>query len=118
MPPKEKRIFKKVQSHSLIMKGISTTLVIIVTAIVILVAALVVLTIFGGGITPIVDITQAKNMCASEGAIVCSATGQLPTNWNIQTKTVGEARTPTSCFELLGGSSCKCENNQLTTGCQ
>ncbi|MCK4496952.1 MAG: hypothetical protein KAU24_02070 [Candidatus Aenigmarchaeota archaeon] len=97
------------------MKGISTTLVIIVTAIVILVAALVVLTIFGGGITPIVDLTRAKSMCVSEGAIACTSTGNLPTTWYAQTKTVGSERTPMSCYELLS-PSCKCVNNKLE-GC-
>jgi hypothetical protein len=70
------------------MKGISTTLVIIITAVVVLVAALVVLSIFGGGIQPVVDITQARSVCLSEAAGTCSLTGQMPSTWNSPIKSV------------------------------
>jgi hypothetical protein len=70
------------------MKGISTTLVIIVTAIVILVAALVVLTIFGGGMQPIVDMTQGRNICLQQVAQSCSLTGDVPPTWNVPTMNV------------------------------
>ncbi len=94
------------------MKGISTTLVIIVTAIVILVAALVVLTIFGGGIQPIVDITEARNICLQQAAQSCSITGVLPPTWNVPTMNVRENNivAPYPCSHVKIANCNKCED--------
>ena len=81
------------------MKGISTTLIIVVTAIVILVAALVVLSIFGQGITPITDITQARNICQQQVAVTCQAIGQVPPTWHQNTMRQGDIMV--SCSELV-----------------
>ncbi len=89
------------------MKGISTTLVIIVTAIVILIAALVVLTIFGGGIQPIVDITEARNLCMQQAAVTCQATNKMPPAWNGDLwYTVGGVRTKGSCRVIAECNDC------------
>ncbi|MCK4496951.1 MAG: hypothetical protein KAU24_02065 [Candidatus Aenigmarchaeota archaeon] len=90
------------------MKGISTTLVIIVTAIVILVAALVVLTIFGGGMTPIVDWTSKQSLCMTEYVSICAATGSEPPAWNVKVDVTisGEVRL-CSCADLVGECACK-----------
>jgi hypothetical protein len=72
------------------MKGISATLLIIVSAIVILIAALVVLTIFGSGITPIVDLTNGRNLCLQQVAQSCTITGDVPPTWNAATMNVKE----------------------------
>ena len=90
------------------MKGISTTLVIIVTAIVILVAALVVLTIFSGGITPVVDFTSKQSLCMAEYASVCAATDSEPPAWNVKVDVTisGEVRL-CSCADLVEECICK-----------
>ncbi len=94
------------------MKGISTTLIIIVTAIVILVAAIVVLTIFGEAIWPIVDITQARSTCIQQAGATCLASGRLPTTWNAQFYyKEGDTKKLGSCKTFY--PSCKCEDNSL-----
>jgi len=91
------------------MRGISTTLVIVVTAIVILVAALVVLTIFGGGIQPVVDWTSKQSLCMTEYASVCAATDKEPPTWNVKMDvTIGGEVKSCSCANLV--ESCACEN--------
>jgi hypothetical protein len=99
------------------MKGISTTLVIIVTAIVILVAALVVLTIFGGGITPIVDLTTQRNICLQQAASICQTTGKMPPTWDttFQYREGDQVKTG-SCEDLPGLTGCGCQDYKLT-GC-
>lgn len=89
------------------MKGISTTLIIIVTAIVILVAALVVLTIFGSGIQPIVDITVARNTCLQQAGVTCTASNQMPVTWTaaLQYRDAGVVVIG-SCKVAAGCSSC------------
>lgn len=64
------------------LKGMSTTLVIIVAAVVILVTALVILAIFGTGIVPVVGISQAKAQCQAAADSSCALTNQLPPTWN------------------------------------
>ncbi len=90
------------------MKGISTTLVIIVTAIVILVAALVVLTIFGGGIQPVVDLTTQRNLCLQQGAATCSSIGQMPPTWKakIQYREGDNIITTETCESITGCTGC------------
>ncbi len=92
------------------MKGISATLVIIVTAIVVLIAALVVLTIFGGGMQPVVDLTSARNICLQQVSQSCALTGDLPQSWNVPL-TVRRGsdimHIPCSSAELAGCSSCE-----------
>jgi hypothetical protein len=89
------------------MKGISTTLVIIVTAIVILVAALVVLTIFGGGIQPVVDLTTQRNLCIQQGAATCSTTGQMPPTWKVELQyREGNAVVKGTCEDITGCTGC------------
>jgi hypothetical protein len=89
------------------MKGISATLIIIVTAIVILIAALVVLTIFGSGITPIVDLTAQKNICLQQAGVTCQTTKQMPPTWNAQVQYTKDGKIEQgSCASITGCSGC------------
>ena len=63
------------------MKALSTTILIVVTAVVILVAALVVLTIFGGGISNIAEITNQKNNCITQCTMTCQTMHAMPPTW-------------------------------------
>jgi len=67
-------------------KGLSQTLYLIVVAVVLLVLALVLLSIFGGGIAPIVNLSDAKSICATEASASCAATHSLPPTWTAKTK--------------------------------
>lgn len=92
------------------MKGISATLIIIVTAIVVLVAALVVLTIFGGGVQPIVDMTSARNICLQQASQSCTITGNLPQSWNVPLtvrKGNDVVHLPCSSAELANCNNCE-----------
>lgn len=63
------------------MKALSTTILIVVTAIVILIAALVVLTIFGGGISNVAEITNQKNNCIAQCTMTCQTMHAMPPTW-------------------------------------
>lgn len=92
------------------MKGLSTTILIVVSAVVILVAALVVLAIFSGGMKSVTDFSQAKALCMQQAAASCSITGNIPNTWNSQTMVVNNAAT--SCFSAAG--DCKCIEGKLS----
>jgi len=94
------------------MKGLSTTILIVITAVVILVAALVILTIFGTGMQTVGTVAQAQSMCVNEAAISCPI-GWPPATWNIQTKRMPNGNTY-SCSQLV---TCPCENGKLTKEC-
>ena len=82
------------------MKGLSTSLIVVVTAIVLLVVALVILTIFSTGISQFGSIAEAQNYCASIASTSCAATGKMPPTWytaKIKTPT-GE----TTCSGISG----------------
>ena len=98
------------------MKGISQTLMIIVTAIVVLVAALIVLSIFGQGIGPMLDITQARNVCIQEASATCQAVHTMPPTWDTATKTYNEnGKTVTkTCKNIPGLGSCDCKLEEGT----
>lgn len=64
------------------MKALSTTILIVVTAVVILVAALVVLTIFGGGISNVAEITNQKNNCITQCTMTCQTMNAMPPTWS------------------------------------
>ena len=64
------------------MKGLSTSLVVVITAIVILVVALVVLTIFGVGVGQVGSIAEAETQCISIATSACKTAGDLPPNWD------------------------------------
>jgi hypothetical protein len=88
------------------MKGLSTTILIVVSAVVILVAALVVLAIFSGGIKPVTDFSQARAVCIQQGANTCSVTKCMPTTWDSRNMNVnGELK---SCAESVTPSICTC----------
>ena len=100
------------------MKGLSTTLVIVISAVVILVAALVVLTIFGQGVGQVATLAQASSSCQTEGRASCSTTGILPTTWSVPTKNV-ENEGYKSCKWVLKdtcaeSATCKCDSYQFT----
>jgi hypothetical protein len=84
------------------MKGLSTTILIVVSAVVILVAALVVLAIFGKGIAPVADMSTARNLCIQKGAAVCSTLKDYPNDW-------------TSANVLVNGNYMSCDT--LAAGC-
>ncbi len=81
-------------------KGMSTTLVIIVSAVVILVAALVLLTIFGGSMTPIASLTEAKNHCTLTNKQICETTGTVSPTWNLAT--INYEGVLSSCEDVCG----------------
>lgn len=70
------------------MRGLSTTLIIVISAVVILVAALVLLTIFGQGVSQVATLAQARTTCQTEGRASCSTTGVLPATWLVPTKNI------------------------------
>ncbi len=90
------------------MKGVSQTLWIVIAVVVLLVAALVVLTIFGGGLTPVVEATQQTNICMQQLSLTCSTTGTVPPGWSSVKYTVknGDEMSSKSCSELTGENSC------------
>jgi predicted PurR-regulated permease PerM len=94
------------------MKGLSTTIILVVTVVVILVAALVVLTIFAQGIQTVATITQAQTMCSTEASISCPM-GWPPTTWTTATKRIQATNELRSCDSLV---DCKCANGQFS-GC-
>jgi hypothetical protein len=89
------------------MKGLSTTILIVVTAVVILVAALVLLAIFGNVIGNVVPITQARNICIQQGAATCPITHTKPPNWDNPTMNTPEGLK--KCSEL---ATCDCNLKQ------
>jgi len=93
------------------MKAISTTIYIVVAAVVILVAALVVLTIFGGGIQPVVDVTQARSICIQQASATCTTLGELPPTWWQETFNI--KGNPKSCSDNDVAGDCSCENRVL-----
>jgi len=94
------------------MKGLSTTILIVVTAVVILVAALVMLTIFGSGIQNVATISQAQTMCSTEASISCPL-GWPPATWGAATKRIQATGELKSCDNLV---DCKCESGKFN-GC-
>jgi hypothetical protein len=96
------------------MKAVSMTIYLIVAAVVILITALVILTIFGTGIQPIVDITQAKSICIQQGTITCKTTGKLPPTWEIPTMNTNEG--PLACSDSkLANCKDTCDNCNYPT---
>jgi hypothetical protein len=85
------------------MKGLSTTILIVVTAVVILVAALVLLTIFGTGIQNVATISQAQSLCLTSAQTSC-AFGAWPTTWNAVNVRISGG-TPQSCGQVLSDCS-------------
>jgi hypothetical protein len=81
------------------MKALSTTMIIVVTVIVILIAALIVLTIFGGGVSQVATLSEAKALCGTQGKSTCQMTGTLPPTWGLDTMSVKDAGSK-SCSEL------------------
>jgi hypothetical protein len=93
------------------MKGLSTSLVIVVTAIVILVVALVILTIFGTGITRFNTIAEARNFCYGIGVPSCETTGTLPAGWSRNTYETPQGIQ--TCAQLVGDN---CEQVLINAG--
>jgi hypothetical protein len=82
------------------MKGLSTSIVIVVTAVVILVAALVILTIFGGGMGSVGTLTNFRTQCIAQCQVTCPL-GSLPPTWTMTVKIQG---TDQSCATATGVS--------------
>ena len=97
------------------LKGMSTTLVIIVAAVVILVTALVLLTIFASSMTPIGSITQAQNQCALQARQLCETTGALPPTWELNTMIVDGV--PSSCADFCGSGTSACKDKVWLSSC-
>lgn len=78
------------------MKGLSELMVIVVTVIVILIAAFVLVTIFGKGLTGVVDTSEtvrATGQCGFRCAYLCQATGKTsgpPTGWEREQVKIGD----------------------------
>jgi hypothetical protein len=79
----------------MIMKALSTSIVLVVTVLTVLVVALVVLTIFSGGISQVNTITNFRNNCITQCQITCKM-GSLPPTWGAMVKVQGQT-TETSC---------------------
>jgi len=94
--------------QKIIMKALSTTILIVVTAVVVLVVALVVLTIFVNGIQNVTSITQAETICliVAQPSSCLSGTFSPPPTWEFPSKRLPDGRT-FSCSQLF--SSCACE---------
>ena len=88
------------------MKGLQTSLNVVIAAIVILIVALVLLTIFGVGITPVRTITGAVANCDAVGAASCLTVGSLPATWSSQSFLVDGAMKACSSPEIKSCSTC------------
>ncbi|MCX6814043.1 MAG: hypothetical protein NTY20_00095 [Candidatus Aenigmarchaeota archaeon] len=90
------------------MKALSTTILIVVTAVVILVAALVVLTIFGGGVGNVAEMTKLRNNCIIQCTMTCTTMGSMPPTWSA----IGcDKAEPT--ISHTTDCKCKCESGQV-----
>lgn len=76
----------------------------VVTAIIILVVAIVVLAIFGGGISQLGSVTDARASCINQGKWSCETSGVMPAGWDTITvfRQGNEAKT---CKDLTGQSA-------------
>lgn len=90
------------------MRGLHTSLVIVVAAIVILIVALVVLSIFGIGIQTFTTMVQAESFCVSQCQVSCSTTQTMPLTWNAQSVMVGTGAQAVkkSCATVVAVTSC------------
>ena len=88
------------------MKGLHTSLVIVVAAIVILIVALVVLTIFGVGITPVRSITDATAQCTMLCKATCRTTNSMPPTWDVKTMLVNNVLTSCATATTVASSAC------------
>ena len=89
------------------------SLELVIIAITLLVAALVVLTIFGGGMGQLSQITNAQNVCKQNLALSCSTAGQKPSTWSTAT-VFTENGVGKTCATLL--PNCNCEENPAGSG--
>ena len=100
------------------MKGLSTTLIIVISAVVILVAALVVLTIFGQGASVVASLAQARSVCNSQAAQSYETVGVMPINWDVPSVNVNgelkscadaykEIKQACTCVDKVSGDSSK-----------
>ena len=87
------------------MRGLHTSLIIVVAAIVILIVALVVLTIFGVGIQTFSTMVQAESFCVSQCQASCRITNIMPVTWKAESVKVGDGPLQ-SCESLVGGAGC------------
>jgi len=86
----------------------SMALELVVVAIVLLVAALVILTMFGGGMTQLGQITNAQNNCKETYRLTCLTTGGPPSTWTsayVYTDAEGKKQT---CSTIV---SCDCKSD-------
>lgn len=94
------------------MKGLHTSLIIVVAAIVILIVALVVLTIFGVGIQTFTTMVQAEPFCVSQCQSSCTITKTMPPTWKADSLMVGTgaAAVKKSCADVVGAASNDCKD--------
>ncbi len=86
------------------MRGLHTSLVIVVAAIVILIVALVVLTIFGVGIQTFSTMVQAESFCVAQCQSSCTITNIMPPTWKADSVKVGNDIK--SCEVVVGVGTC------------
>jgi len=98
----------------MIMKALSTSIVLVVTVIVVLVVALVVLRIFSGGIGQVNTITNFRNNCITQCQITCKM-GTLPPTWEAEVNVQGYT-TPQSCGSVTSINDCTGCGGSSTTG--
>jgi len=92
-------------------KGITTVVWIVVVIIIMLVAVLVILSMFGGGITQVASLTEARNICIQQFTTNCMATGTAPPTWSMPTIRVG-----TEAVSCASQVTCSCENKVASCG--
>ena len=96
------------------MKGISTTLWIIIAAILALVVGLILLTMFGSSVASFASLADARNFCKNQCTISCNTLNQMPINWDANIK-VGEEIT--TCRMLTGIDNCaECTGQNIPGG--
>ena len=91
------------------MRGISSTVWIVIVVIVMVVAAVVILNMFGVGISQVATFSEARNICIQQFTTNCMANGVVPPTWSMTTLNVGGEQT--SCADLV---TCTCEDKVAT----
>jgi hypothetical protein len=86
------------------MKGLETTLWIVIAAILALIIALVLLTMFGTSVASFSTLTDANNFCNNQCQISCKTLQQIPLGWATnKIKVAGDVKT---CQDIVGSCNC------------
>lgn len=95
------------------MKGISTTLIMIVSVIVIAATSVIILVLTSGGFAPASDLLIQRNICLRQASVNCGSMGELPSTWeNTIQYWNGEMIIESTCQNITGCDWC--DNNERT----